>query len=105
MSINTKKALIVTITGVVLFAALMNFSAVLVYANKLISLILPVIVGGIIALFIIAPMSGVEKRLKRLFSRSKRKPSEKVLCVTSFIITLLCVALVLTLVLTERTIV
>ncbi len=100
MSINTKKILLVTVTGVVLFAALMNFSAVTLYAKKLIRLVLPVIVGAIIALFTIVPMNGVEKILRRALARSKKKPSDKVLCIASFIITLLCVALVLTLVLT-----
>lgn len=99
MSSNTKKALFVTITGVVLFAALMNFSAVTSYANKLINLILPVIVGAIIALFLIVPMNGIQKRLEKLFSRTKRPPSKKFLCVMSFIITLICVAVVLAVVL------
>ncbi|MBO5280256.1 MAG: AI-2E family transporter [Clostridia bacterium] len=100
MGINTKKALLVTITGVVLFAALMNFSAVTSYTSKLITLILPVIVGGIIALFLIVPMNGIQKILKRMFSKAKRKPSEKAFVIVSFLLTLACIALVLTLVLT-----
>ena len=99
MGSNTKKALLVTVTGVVLFAALMNFSAVTSYANKLINLILPVIVGAIIALFLIVPMNGIQKRIEKLFSRSKVRPSKKVLCALSFIITLICVAVVLAVVL------
>ena len=100
MGINTKKAMLVTITGVVLFAALMNFSAVTAYASKLISLVLPVVVGAIIALFIIVPMNGIQKILKRMFAKAKKKPSEKALTVVSFLLTLVCVALVLTMVLT-----
>lgn len=100
MGINTRKAMLVTVTGVVLFAILMNFSAVMVYANKLISLILPVVVGAIIALFIIVPMNGIQKILNRMFAKAKKKPSEKALTVVSFLLTLVCVALVLTLVLT-----
>ena len=100
MGINTKKAMLVTITGVVLFAALMNFSAVTAYASKLISLVLPVVVGAIIALFIIVPMNGIQKILKRMFAKAKKKPSEKALTVVSFLLTLVCVVLVLTMVLT-----
>ncbi len=99
MGSNTKKALLVTITGIVLFAALMNFSAVTSYANKLINLILPVIVGAIIALFLIVPMNGIQKRLEKLFSKAKTRPSKKVLCAWSFVITLICVAVVLAVVL------
>ena len=99
MGSNTKKALLVTVTGVVLFAALMNFSAVTAYANKFINLILPVIVGAIIALFLIVPMNGIQKWLERLFSKAKKRPSKKVLCGLSFVITLICVAVVLTAVL------
>ncbi len=100
MGSNTKKALFVTVTGVVLFAVLMNFSAVTVYAKKLITLILPVVVGAIIALFLIVPMNGIQKILSRMFSKARKKPSEKALTAVSFIFTLICVALVLTLVLT-----
>ncbi len=88
-----------TAAGVSLLAALMNFASVLEFASKLINLILPVIVGAIIALFIVVPMNGIEKRLSRLFSRVRRKPSKKALSAASFVITLICVALVLTLVL------
>ena len=95
MGSNTKKALFVTVTGVVLFAALMNFSAVTAYANKLINLILPVIVGAIMALFLIVPMNGIQKRLEKLFSKAQKRPSKKALCVWSFVITLVCVAVVL----------
>ena len=46
METKTKQYVIVTVIGVTLFAALLNFSAVLAFAGKVINLILPVIVGG-----------------------------------------------------------
>ena len=76
METKTKQYVIVTVIGVTLFAALLNFSAVLAFAGKVINLILPVIVGGILALFIHVPMRGIEKRLERLF----QKRSQKILC-------------------------
>lgn len=88
------------VVGVILFAALMNFSAVLGFGNQIISLLLPVIAGGILALFINVPMSWFEKRLNQIFANKKRRPSAKVIHILSFVLTLICVGLVLTLVLT-----
>ena len=100
METKTKQYLLVTVIGVSLFVALMNLPAVLTFAGNVISLILPVIVGAILALFINVPLSGIEKRLKLLLDKAKRKPSDKQLHMISFIITILCVLFVLMLVLT-----
>lgn len=100
METKTKQYLLVTVIGVSLFAALMNLPVVLAFAGKVVSLILPVIVGAILALFINVPLSGIEKRLKRFFDKDRKKPSDKQLHIISFILTILCVLFVLTLVLT-----
>lgn len=100
MENRTKQALIVTAAGVTLLAALMNFSSILAFAGQIVNLVLPVIVGGILALFINVPVIGVEKRLKRLFSRWKKRPPDKLVTVISFVLTLICVILVLILALT-----
>lgn len=100
MESKTKQYLIVTVTGVTLFVALLNYSTVLTFVGKVIDLILPVIVGGILALFINVPMRGIEKRLKRLFRKAKKHPTDKWINVVSFVFTLLSIALVLLLVLT-----
>ena len=100
MGTKTKQYVIVTVIGVTLFAALLNFSAVLAFAGKIINLVLPVIVGGILALFINVPMRGIEKRLERLFQKAKKQPTGKWTNIISFVLTLICVALVLVLALT-----
>lgn len=100
METKTKQYLLVTIIGVSLFAALMNLPVVLAFAGKVISLILPVIVGAILALFINVPLSGIEKRLKRFFDKGRKKTSDKQLHIISFILTILCILFVLTFVLT-----
>jgi nitrogen regulatory protein PII len=46
------------------FVALLRLSDVLAFAAKLIDLVLPILAGGILALFINVPMTGLEKRLK-----------------------------------------
>ena len=100
MEPKTKQYLLITVVGVTLFVALLRLSSVLAFATQLVDLVLPILAGGILALFINVPMTGLEKRLKRLFCKAKKQPSDKVLHLLSFFITLLGVVLVLVLALT-----
>ncbi len=100
MEKNTKQNLLIVIVGVGLFAALMNLRAVILFLEKGIGIILPIIVGGILALFINVPMTGIEKQLRRLLQKRKKQPSDKFYRMFSFLLTFVCVALVLTLVFT-----
>lgn len=100
MEKNMKHILLIVFAGVGLFAALTNLSAVLRFAQSVVGIILPIIVGGVLALFINVPMTGIEKRLRRIFEKKKKKPSDKWYRVTSFILTFVCIALVVTLVFT-----
>ena len=100
MEPKTKQYLLITVVGVTLFVALLRLSSVLAFAAQLVDLVLPILAGGILALFINVPMTGLEKRLKRLFCKAKKQPSDKTLHLLSFSITLLGVVLVLVLALT-----
>lgn len=92
---KVKQYLLVTVVGVSLFAALMNLSAVLGAAGKLIGLALPIIAGGIVAMFINVPMNGIKKLLNNAFRRAGRTPPDKLIHILSFIITLCLVFVVL----------
>ena len=98
MNTKTKQNLIIVIVGVALFAGLMNLSTVLSFSSKIVGLILPIIVGGILALFINVPTTGLENLFKRLLSRCKKTPSNTFFHVAGFVVTMLCVAIVLALV-------
>lgn len=100
MEKKTKQNLLIVIVGVGLFAALMNLRAVILFLEKGIGIILPIIVGGILALFINVPMTGIEKRLRKLLQKREKQPSDKFYRMFSFLLTFVCVALVLTLVFT-----
>ena len=100
MEAKTKQYLTVTVVGVALFAALMNFSDVMGFFRGIVSIFLPVIIGGILALFINVPMNGLEKRLRKLFDRKKKRPSDKLITIICFAVTVTCVVLVLILALT-----
>ena len=100
MEKKTKQNLLLVVLGVGLFAALMNLSAVLGFAKGVVGIILPIIVGGILALFINVPMAGIEKRLRKLLQKRKKQPSDKFYRIVSFLLTFIGSALVLTLVFT-----
>ena len=84
--------------GVCLFAALFNLTAVLGFLRGIFRVLLPVIAGAILALFLNVPVTGIAKRLERLFSRRKKAPSGKLIQVLSFIMAMTAVLLVLSLV-------
>ena len=100
MEKKTKQNLLIVIVGVGLFAALMNLHAVILFLEKGVGIILPIIVGGILALFINVPMMGIEKRIRKLLHKWKKQPSDKFFRAVSFLLTFACVVLVLTLVFT-----
>ena len=98
---KTKQYLLITVVGVTSFCgAAAVFLPFWHFAAQLVDLVLPILAGGILALFINVPMTGLEKRLKRLFCKAKKQPSDKALHLLSFFITLLGVVLVLVLALT-----
>lgn len=99
MDKKTKQNLLVTVMGVSLFVALMNLSAVLGCVGKLMDLLLPVIAGGILALFISVPANGVKKRLQKLLKKAKKPLSDRKLQNVSFAITIISILLVFLLVL------
>lgn len=100
MDKRTKRCLSVTVVGVVLFVALMNLSSVINFLGGIVKLILPIIAGGILAMFISVPKNGIEKLLRRIVRKKKKQPTNKTFNILSFIITTVCILLVLTAVLT-----
>lgn len=92
---KTKQCLLVTVVGVSLFAALMNLPAVLGAIGKLIGLVLPIIAGSILALFISVPMNGIKKQIDKVFHKARKRPSDKLVHILSFILTLCMIFLVL----------
>lgn len=100
MEKKMKQILLIVIVGIGFFAALMNLHVVLRFMGEVMGIILPVIVGGILALFINVPMTGIEKRLRKILKKRKKQPSDKFYRGISFLLTFVCIALVLTLVFT-----
>jgi len=76
MEKKTKQNLLIVVVGVGLFALLMNFNVVLQFVNSVINIIMPIIAGGILALFINVPMTGIEKCLRKMLKKRKKQPSD-----------------------------
>ena len=85
--------------GVGLFALLMNLPDAWGFVKKVIGIIMPVFVGGILALFFNVPMTAIEKWLRRISGRMKRSVPDKFYRVAAFVLTLLLVSAALAFVL------
>lgn len=76
MEAKLKQNLAVTAFGIILFAALFHFSEVIRFMGSIFHLLLPIIAGGILAIFISVPVNGIEKRLMIRFKKAKKKPTQ-----------------------------
>ncbi|MBR6649926.1 MAG: AI-2E family transporter [Clostridia bacterium] len=100
MDKNFKKLLLLVSFGVVLFAALFNFTAVINYAGKVLSIFLPIIVGLIIAFVLNVPMKGFDNLLHKIFKKNDFKHKEKLINILSLVLTLLAIIVVIVLAVT-----
>ncbi len=80
--------------------ALLRLSSVLTFAAQLVDLILPILAGGILALFYQRAYDWAGKTAETPVLQGQKQPSDKAIHLISFFITLLGVVLVLVLALT-----
>lgn len=96
MGKNKSKQIILLITfGVVLYVGLINIKSVTNFISNIIDLLLPVIVGAVLAFILSVPMKKFEKILNKIFNKRKEILNEKMLTVLSFILTVLSVTLII----------
>lgn len=100
MDKKTKTTMLLIAFAVTVYAAVMNLGAVLGFVGKLISLLLPLIIGLVGAFVLSVPMNGFERLLKKLFKNIKRPPREKLITVVSFFLTLAVLLLIVLMVVT-----
>lgn len=81
--------------GVILYAAFMNFVPILLFFQKIIGLIFPILLGLIFAFILSVPMKGFENLINRIFSKSKHHINDNLLHGISLILTLSCIVLVI----------
>lgn len=105
MDKETKKHLLLIAFGVGLFVVLNHLGTVIEHFSKLIAVLFPVFLGMIIAFIMNVPIRGFEKRLTRLFQKSKKKPSDKAISgmsiLASFVLVIAVVSIVIGMILPE----
>ncbi|MDD3164767.1 MAG: AI-2E family transporter [Oscillospiraceae bacterium] len=96
MESRTKQNLILVIIGVTLFVALEHLNVIWAAAAHFGSLLLPVFMGAILALFLSVPMNGIERGLRRAMHRDSGRLTQTL----SLLVTILAIVCVLVLVVT-----
>ena len=84
--------------GVILYAALMNLGVVIGFVKDVGDIVLPAILGFILAFIMNVPMRGYEKLLLRANKKAKRPMNDKVITGLSLTLTIISVLLVIALV-------
>lgn len=100
MDKKTKNIVFIISFAVIIYAAAMNLGAVLSFLGKLVSLLLPLIIGLVLAFVLSVPMGGFEKLLKKLADKAKIPAGDKLLTALSFVLTIATVLCIVVLVFT-----
>lgn len=97
MTQKTKQTLLYITFGIVLYVSLMHLSSVLQFAQNIIGLVFPILLGLIMAFILSVPMNGFERLLTRIFAKKKRKPKDSFVQGLSLVLTLCSIVLVIAL--------
>ena len=101
MDKKTMKSIAALIVFAILFYALvMHFSSVVGFVIGLGVVLLPIVIGLVIAFVLNVPMRAFERLIWWMFRKSKKKPHVKLVYIVSLLLTLICISLVITLVVT-----
>lgn len=100
MDKKTKSYMLLIAFAVVVYAAAMHLGTVLAFLGKLVTLVLPLIIGLVLAFVLSVPMNGYEKLLGKLFGGGKKPAHQKLVTALSFILTLATVLFIAVLVVT-----
>lgn len=94
MNKRTKQNLILVITGVVLFALLMNLNTVIQFAGKIVNIVSPILIGLVLAFVLNVPMHAIEKLLRRITGKKSNKPLDSLIRIISLAATIAGIGLV-----------
>jgi len=100
MDKKSKNTMLIIAFAIVMYAAAMHLGAVLAFLGKIVSLLLPLIIGLVLAFVLSVPMGGFEKLLGRLCDKAKIKAGDKLVTALSFVLTLATVLCIVVLVFT-----
>lgn len=92
-----KRNLILIIIGVIIFILLTKYEVVASVAGYIWGLLLPVIIGVVIAFVLDVPVCGFEKLFRKLTKKKKKPLKDKTIHGLSIVLTIVCVLLVVAL--------
>ena len=95
-----RSILIIVAFGVLLYVSLNHLNVVLGFITNMGRLTLPVISGFVIAFVLNVPMKAFEKLIRWMFRKAKKQPPNKAIYIVSLVLTIICIALVITLAVT-----
>ena len=88
MDKKMKQNFLLVAFGILLFAAVMNLKEVLSFLENIVGIFFPLLIGVILAFILSVPMNGIKRILIKAFSRTRLKPSDKVVDFLSLILTI-----------------
>ncbi len=91
---------VLVILGVILLIGLTHFELLLSLGGYLWGILLPIVIGLVVAFILDVPVTGFENLFKKLTSKKKKQPKDKTIHTVSIILTIICVLLVITLLFT-----
>ena len=94
MDKKMKQIFLLVAFGIILFAAVMNLKEVLSFLENIVGIFFPLLIGVILAFILSVPMNGIKRILIKAFSRTRFKPSDKVVDFLSLILTICLIILV-----------
>lgn len=98
MDKQLKRMLITVGFGVILFVGLSNLDHVIDFIYQTGKTIKPVIIAGILAFVLNVPLTKFSEFLEKIYSRFKKKPSDKAIQVQAFLLLLIVIAAIIALV-------
>ncbi|MBO7254455.1 MAG: AI-2E family transporter [Clostridia bacterium] len=99
MDKKLKQNLFIVLSGVALFACLINFDVILNMAGKALTLFFPIISGFLIAFVLNVPMSGFTLFLSKIFNKDKPK-HKKAIKLLSLLLTYISILTVIVIIFT-----
>ena len=100
MDKKTKNWMFIIVFAVLVYAAAMNLGTVLGFMGRLVTLLLPLIIGLVGAFVLSVPMNSFEKLFRKLLKNTKLGTQDKFITVLSFILTVAVLLLIIVLVVT-----
>ena len=98
MTNKFKNKVILVVIGVSLLVGLSKFDQVLNFLNYLKSLVMPVIIGGMLAFVISVPIGFLEKKIAKICSKLNKTLNDSTISILCLVLTLLILMLIVSLV-------